>query len=66
MKLILTIETNQGEKDLHIGTRFIAPDKEFLTLHREHQVNILRVLKQDIEDLILKNDLITDRKAGYN
>jgi len=57
MKLVFIIEP---------GQRFIAPDKEFMALNREKQVDILRVLKQNIEDLILKNDLITARKAGYN
>lgn len=66
MKLILTIDSNQEEQGLRITDRFITPDKEFLTLNREQQVNILRILKKDIEDLILKNDLITARQAGLN
>jgi len=62
---MFTIDINHAKPDQLYPTT-VTPDNEFAALNRIQQVEILRILKQDIEDLILKNDLITARKAGYN
>jgi hypothetical protein len=66
MKLILNIDTTKIEGGLHIGERIITTDKEFMALPRESQVKILQAIKNDLDAIVHKNNLITARQAGLN
>jgi len=66
MKLTIFLETTKTENGLRIGDRLLTPDKEFASLPREKQVQVLQIIKNDLDEVIRKNNLITSRQAGLN
>lgn len=66
MKLTIFLETTKNEQGLQIGDRILTRDKEFAALSREKQVQILQLVRKDLEVVISKNNLITSRQAGLN
>lgn len=66
MRIVISMDTETVGKEMKILERVVIPDQQFNSLGRINQLKILELIKNDLEKIVNKNNLIISRQAGLN
>lgn len=66
MRIVISMDTETVGNEMKILERVVIPDQQFNSLSRGNQLIIIETIKNDLEKIVNKNNLIISRQAGLN